>query len=102
MFLSLSLSPSFYYDFLATRGEVLPEVSRKYLQYVETWSKRALAGVAQWIELRPANQRVAGLVPSQGACLGGGPGQVPSGEYVRDSHTLMFLSFSFFLPFPLK
>ena len=34
----------------------------------------ALAGVAQWIECRPANQRVAGLIPSQGMCLGCGPG----------------------------
>ena len=34
----------------------------------------ALAGVAQWIERRPANQRVAGSIPSQGTCLGCGPG----------------------------
>ena len=30
----------------------------------------ALAGVAQWIECPPANQRVTGLIPSQGTCLG--------------------------------
>ena len=30
----------------------------------------ALAGVAQWIEHRPENQRVTGLIPSQGPCLG--------------------------------
>ena len=30
----------------------------------------ALAGVAQWIECWPQNQRVAGLIPSQGTCLG--------------------------------
>ena len=35
---------------------------------------RALAGVAQWIEHGPAKQRVAGSIPSQGTCLGGGPG----------------------------
>ena len=29
-----------------------------------------LAGVAQWIEQWPVNQRVAGLIPSQGTCLG--------------------------------
>ena len=29
----------------------------------------ALAGVAQWIERWPANQRVAGSIPSQGTCL---------------------------------
>ena len=34
----------------------------------------ALAGVAQWIECRPANQRVAGSIPSQGPRLGCGPG----------------------------
>ena len=34
----------------------------------------ALAGVAQWIERRPENQRVASLIPSQGTCLGCGPG----------------------------
>ena len=34
----------------------------------------ALAGVAQWIECRPANQRVAGSIPSQDTCLGCGPG----------------------------
>ena len=35
--------------------------------YKTTW---ALAGVAQWTEHRPANQRVAGSIPSQGTCLG--------------------------------
>ena len=30
----------------------------------------ALAGVAQWIECGPGNQRVTGLIPSQGTCLG--------------------------------
>ena len=29
--------------------------------------------MAQWIECRPVNQRVAGSVPSQGTCLGCGP-----------------------------
>ena len=37
-------------------------------------SKTPLAGVAQCIERRPANQRVAGSIPSQGTCLGCGPG----------------------------
>ena len=32
--------------------------------------KLALASVAQWIGCWPANQRVAGLIPSQGTCLG--------------------------------
>ena len=29
---------------------------------------RALAGVAQWSECWPKNQRVAGSIPSQGTC----------------------------------
>ena len=33
-----------------------------------------LASVAQWIECRPVNQRVTGSIPSQGTCLGCGPG----------------------------
>ena len=36
--------------------------------------QKALAGVAQWIECWPANQRVAGWSPSLGTCLGCGPG----------------------------
>ena len=34
----------------------------------------ALAGVAQWIERQPTNQRVTGLIPSQGTCVGCGSG----------------------------
>ena len=34
----------------------------------------ALAGVAQWIECQPMNQKVAGSIPSQGTCLDCGPG----------------------------
>ena len=34
----------------------------------------ALAGVAQWIEHQSVNQKVAGSIPSQGTCLGCGPG----------------------------
>ena len=36
-------------------------------------SNGALAGVALWIEHRPMNQRVAGLIPSHGTYLGCGP-----------------------------
>ena len=32
--------------------------------------KIALAGVAQWIECGPVNQKVARWIPSQGTCLG--------------------------------
>ena len=34
----------------------------------------ALAGVAQWIECHPGNQRFTGSIPSQGTCLGCRPG----------------------------
>ena len=34
----------------------------------------ALAGVAQWNEHKPLNLKVPGLIPSQGTCLGCGPG----------------------------
>ena len=33
-----------------------------------------LAGVAQWVGHHPADQRVTGSIPSQGTCLGCGPG----------------------------
>ena len=39
--------------------------------------KFSLAGVAQWIECRPANQRVSGLIPNQGTAWV--VGQVPEG-----------------------
>ena len=62
-------------------------------------SHLALAGVAQWTEYRPVNQRVIGLIPSQGAHAWVA-GQVPSRARLRDNHTLMFLSLSF--PSPLS
>ena len=46
---------------------------------LETSAERALAGVAQWIECWPVNQRVAGLIPSQGTCLGCRPGSPVGG-----------------------
>ena len=43
------------------------------LQYFQN-QEVALAGVAQWMECQPANQRVTGLISRQGTCLGCGPG----------------------------
>ena len=60
----------------------------------------ALAGVAQWIEHRPANQSITSSIPSQGSCLG--MGQVPSTECERGNHILMFLSFPFSFPSSLS
>ena len=37
-------------------------------------SNIAVAGVAQCIECRPVNQRVTSSIPTQGTCLGCGPG----------------------------
>ena len=36
----------------------------------QTIKTEAVAGVAQWIEFQPANQRVVSLIPSRGSCLG--------------------------------
>ena len=46
---------------------------------------RALTGVAQWIECQPVNRKVADLIPSQGTCLGCGPGP-QLGAYERQPH----------------
>ena len=46
----------------------------------------ALAGVAQWIEYWPANQRVAGWIPRQGTCLGCGPGPQSGGAQEATTH----------------
>ena len=40
--------------------------------------KTALAGVAQWMECWPANQRITALIPGWDTCLGCRPG--PRGE----------------------
>ena len=52
------------------------------ISVVTSFSKRffkkkiyfAVAGVAQWIECWPVNQRVSDSIPSQGTCLGCRPG----------------------------
>ena len=63
-------------------------------------SFQALAGVAQWIELGPVNQRVAGSIPSQGMCLGCGPGP-QLGACEGQPHIDVSLPL-FLLPFPLS
>ena len=61
----------------------------------------AVAGVLQWTECQPANQRAAvGFLVRAHAWVAG---QVPNrGPNVRGNHTLMLLSFSFPLPSPLS
>ena len=58
----------------------------------------ALAGVAQWIECWPANQRVTGSILSQETCLGCRPGP-QCGVCERQPHVDVSLTF-FLLPFP--
>ena len=41
----------------------ISKISEKII-YSKKLPKTALAGVAQWIECQPANQRVSGLIPS--------------------------------------
>ena len=45
-----------------------------YRFHSETILLPALTGVAQRVGCRPANRQVAGLIPGQGTCVGGGPG----------------------------
>ena len=45
-----------------------------------------LAGVAQWIERWPVNQRVIGSIPGQGTCLGCEPGAQQGGEQEATTH----------------
>ena len=54
-----------------------------------------LAGVAQWFEHQPANQRVTSLIPSQGTGLGCGPGP-QQGTHERQLH--IEVSLLLFLP----
>ena len=61
-------------------------------------AKTALAGVAQWTECQPANQRFIGWILSQGTCLG----QVPSLGRSRGNHTIMSPSLYSSLPLTLK
>ena len=46
----------------------------------------ALANVAQWTECQPTNQRVPGLIPSQGTCLGYRPGSPVGGMQEATTH----------------
>ena len=63
----------------------------------------ALAGVAQWFESGPENQRVPGSIPSQVTCLGCGPGpQMGACEGQPHIDVSLSLSLSLSLPPSLK
>ena len=59
--------------------------------------KEALTSVAQLLGRRPRKQKVPGMLPGQGTCLG--HGLVP---WVGCLHQPIFLSLSFSLPSPLS
>ena len=66
---------------------------------------RALAGVTQWIECWPRNQKVDGLIPCQGTCLDYGPGSqlgVCERQPIDISLTHQYFSLSPSLPLSLK
>ena len=53
------------------KGKLLSYVQFTHsAKYIDT----ALTSMAQWVGHHPANQKVAGLIPGQGTCLGCGPG----------------------------
>ena len=62
-----------------------------------------MTGVAQWIECRPTNLKVAGSIPCQGTCLGCGPGPQLGANKRQPSVYLSHIDVSLllFLP-PLK
>ena len=62
----------------------------------------ALAGVGQRIEHGPVNQRVAGLIPTQGTCLGCGPGPRWEGMWKTTTHWCFSPSLSPTPPLSLK
>ena len=66
--------------------------------FIKNGEESALAGVAQWTECRPVNQKVPSLISSQGTCLGCGPGP----QQGDSNHTLRFLSLSVSLLSPLS
>ena len=89
----------FYYTCTYIKYEFLTSVNfpslgivmRFELHIKNSWAR---AGVAQWIEHRPVNQRVAGSIPSQGTCLGCGPGPqlgAREGQPHIDVSLLLFL-----------
>ena len=61
----------------------------------------ALAGVAQWIEPWPMNQKVGDSIPGQGTCLGCGPGLI-GGMWEATTHWCFSPSLSPSLPLSKK
>ena len=72
----------------------MSQESRLIKQFKKTLIN-ALAGVVQWIEHLPVNQRVTGSIPSQVTCMGCGPGPW-CGACKRQPH--IDISLPLFLP----
>ena len=56
------------------------------IKNTNNFKKIALAGVAEWIACWPVKLAVAASIPTQGTCLGYGPGRSPVGG-VREATT---------------
>ena len=87
------------------RGEPFSSGRRLFVRWKfedKNTERRALAGVAQWTECQPVNQRVTRHMPwfpvRAHAWVAG---QFPGWGCVR-GHTLMFLFLSFSIPFPFS
>ena len=63
--------------------------------------QRALTGVVQWVGHHPEKQKVAGLIPDQGTCLGSVP-DLRLGHVQEGTDQCFSLSLSPSLPFSLK
>ena len=99
MFLSFSLSLSLKSASMSLDDDLKNKMmiidSHRIAVWIKEECKVALAGIAQWIECRLANQSINGSIPSQGTCLGCGPGP-QQGMCKRHPH--IEVSLPLFLP----
>ena len=79
--------------------ELSKQQKNKIKQFFKFNRNKTLAGVAQWIEYRPAS--AASWIPSQSTCPGCGPG-LQKGVLEKQLHIDVSLTLSPFLPLSLK
>ena len=82
-------------------GNYLTSMVLSFLIHQMRDSGPSLAAVAQWIECQPVNQKITGLIASQGTCLACGLGP-QLGACERQPHTDISLPLSFPSPPSLK
>ena len=82
-------------SYLKRRVQITPNFKHQHKPQQLLRDESALAGVAQWIECWPVNPKIAGSIPSQGTCLGCGPGP-QQGAHERQLH--VGISLPLFLP----